>query len=56
MVDPAQAVGGEAVTVILTGKTEFTDTGYWMLDAGLFVVQGAEDVRMQETRSPFDGT
>ena len=55
MVDPAHTVGGAAVMVMLTGETRLTDTGYWMLDAGLFVVQGSEEVTLQDTRSPFTG-
>jgi hypothetical protein len=39
----------------LTGNIGLTDTGYWMLDAGLFVVQSSEDVNVQETRSPLIG-
>jgi hypothetical protein len=42
--------------VILTGRFGSTDTGYWMLDAGLPVVQVSEDVKMQLTRSPLVGT
>ena len=45
----------EADIVILTGRFGLTDTGYWMLDAGLFVVQVSDDVRMQLTRSPLFG-
>ena len=38
-----------------TGRIGLTDTGCWMLDAGLFVVQVSDDVRIQDTRSPFTG-
>jgi hypothetical protein len=41
--------------VRLTGSTGLTDTGYGMLDAGLFVVQGSEDNNVQDTRSPLSG-
>jgi hypothetical protein len=41
--------------VMLTGNNGLTDTGYWMLDAGLLVAQGSEDDNVQETRSPFTG-
>jgi hypothetical protein len=39
----------------LTGRIGLTDTGYWMLDAGLFVVQVSEDNNVQDTRSPLSG-
>jgi hypothetical protein len=52
---PAQK-GFEGVEILtLTGRIGLTDTGYWMLDAGLFVVQVSEDVNTQETRSPSLG-
>ncbi len=53
--EPAQTLVGLAVTVTLTGNEELTDTGYWMLDAGLFDVQLSDDVRTHETRSPSTG-
>jgi hypothetical protein len=46
----------DAMMVMLTGRFGSTDTGYWMLDAGLPVVQVSEDVKMQLTRSPLVGT
>ena len=39
----------------LTGRLGLTDTGYWMLDAGLLDVQISEEVNIQETKSPFKG-
>ena len=39
----------------LTGRSGLTDTGYWILDAGLLVVQVSEELSVQETRSPFSG-
>ena len=53
--EPWQKGFAEADIVMLTGRFGLTDTGYWMLDAGLFVVQVSDDVRMQLTRSPFVG-
>jgi len=54
-VDPRQKgfVGVEMVR--LTGSTGLTDTGYGMLDAGLFVVQVSEDNNVHDTRSPLSG-
>lgn len=52
---PGQKGLPEAVIVTLTGNTALTDTGYWMLEAGLFVEQASEEVKVQETRSPFTG-
>ena len=52
---PAQK-GFEGVEIVtLTGRLLLTDAGYWMLDAGLLVVQSSEEVRMTETKSPFVG-
>jgi hypothetical protein len=45
----------EGDIVILTGDNGVTETGYWMLDAGLLVVHNSEDVKVQDTRSPFRG-
>ena len=45
----------DAVIVMLTGRLGLTDTGYWILDAGLLEVQSSEEVRVQLTRSPFAG-
>ena len=52
---PEQEGFCEAVTVTLTARLGLTITGYWMLDAGLFVVQVSEDVKVQYSRSPFEG-
>ena len=52
---PTQKGFAEAEIVMLTGRSGLTDTGYWMLDAGLFVVQVSEEVNVHETRSPFSG-
>ena len=52
---PAQNGFCEAVMVTLTGVSGVTVTGYWMLDAGLFVVQVSLDVNVQETISPLTG-
>jgi hypothetical protein len=52
---PAQNGFEVAVTDTLTARIGLTDTGYWMLDAGLFVVQDSEDVRTHDTRSPSNG-
>ena len=38
----------------LTGNSGLTVTGYW-IDAGLLIVQVSEELRVQETRSPFTG-
>jgi hypothetical protein len=51
----AQTGLAERETETETGKRGFTDTGYWMLDAGLFDVQISEDVSAQLTRSPLSG-
>jgi hypothetical protein len=45
----------EGDIVILTGDNGVTETGYWMLDAGLLVVQSSDEVRTQETKSPLTG-
>ncbi len=55
-VDPWQKGFEEAEIETLTGKLGLTDTGYWMLDAGLFVAQISEEVNVQLTRSPLFGT
>jgi hypothetical protein len=52
---PAQTGFWDGATETLTGRFGLTDTGYWMLDAGLFVVHVAEDVSKQLTRSPLPG-
>jgi hypothetical protein len=52
---PAQTGFWDGTTETLTGRFGLTDTGYWMLDAGLFVVHVAEDVSKQLTRSPLAG-
>ena len=52
---PAQKGFEVAVIDMLTGRIGLTVTGYWVLDAGLFVVQVSDDVNVQETRSPFTG-
>ena len=53
---PMQKGFDEAEMDMSTGKIGLTTIRYWMLDAGLFVIQsGSEEVRMQETRSPFKG-
>ncbi len=52
---PEQTGLFEAEIVMLTGRFGLTDTGYWMLDAGLFDVQLSDDVRTHETRSPSTG-
>ena len=52
---PAQNGFAVAVTDTLTGRIGLTDTGYWMLDAGLLVVQVSEEVRTHDTRSPSTG-
>ena len=44
---------GDIVT--LTGSNGLTVSGYWVLVAGLFVVQVSEDVSTHETRSPSTG-
>jgi len=53
--DPRQKGFADAVIVILIGRSGLTITGYMRLDAGLLVVQVSEDVKVQETRSPFIG-
>ena len=53
---PVQTGLAEAETDTLTGSFGRTDTGYWLLDAGLFVVHVREDVNVQETMSPIAGT
>jgi hypothetical protein len=52
---PAQSGFWDGIIVTLTGRFGLTDSGYWMLDAGLFVVHVAEDVSKQLTRSPLAG-
>ena len=52
---PMQNGFWEAEIDTLTGRFGLTVTGYWMLDAGLFVVHVSEDVNMHETRSPLTG-
>jgi hypothetical protein len=52
---PGQKGFAEGEIVMLTGRSGLTDTGYWMLDAGLFVVQFSEEVSIQEIKSPFSG-
>ena len=42
--------------VMLTGDIGLTDTGYWMLDAGLLVVHNSEEFNVQDTKSPLSGT
>ena len=52
---PAQK-GFEGVEIVtLTGRFGLTDAGYWILDAGLLVVQSSEEVRIQVIRSPLTG-
>ena len=41
--------------VKVTNGDGLRDTGYWMLDAGLFVAHNSEDVTEQVTRSPLKG-
>ena len=53
--EPGQKGFADADMVMLTGKPGLTDTGCWMLDAGLFVVHNSDDVTVQETRSPLFG-
>ena len=52
---PRQDGLAEAEIVIPTGNIESTVTGYWMLVAGLLIAQVSEEVRVQDTRSPFTG-
>ncbi len=52
---PEQTGLFDAVILTLTGRFGLTDTGYWILDAGLFEVQSSDEVRIQLTRSPFEG-
>ena len=52
---PTQNGFAEGEIVMLTGRSGLTDTGYWMLDAGLFKVQVSEEVSIQDTKSPFSG-
>jgi hypothetical protein len=52
---PWQNGFADATIEMLTGRFGMTDTGYWMLDTGLPVVQVSEDVKMQLTRSPLAG-
>jgi hypothetical protein len=53
--EPRQNGFCEGAIVILTGNNGLTDTGYWMLDAGLLVVQVSEEVKVHDTRSPLIG-
>ena len=53
---PMQNGFAEGEIVMLTGRSGLTDTGYWMLDAGLFDVQVSEEVNVQVTISLFNGT
>jgi hypothetical protein len=53
---PGQNGFCDAVIETPTGRLVLTDAGYWMLDAGLFVVHTSEEVRITETISPFIGT
>lgn len=54
--DEPRQKGLDGVEIItLTGRIGLTDTGYWRLEAGLFVVQVSEEVKVQETRSPLIG-
>jgi hypothetical protein len=52
---PAQNGFDGVEIVTLTGRFGLTAIGYWMLDAGLFVVQVSDELRITETRSPFAG-
>jgi hypothetical protein len=52
---PTQNGFAEGEIVMLTGRRGLTDTGYWMLDAGLLDVQVSEEVSMQDTKSPVSG-
>jgi hypothetical protein len=52
---PGQNGFAEAAIVMLTGRFGLTDTRCWMLDAGLSDVQVSDEVRMQDTKSPFTG-
>jgi hypothetical protein len=52
---PRQKGLAEADIVTLTGNNGLTVTGYWILDAGLLLVQVSEEVKEQVTRSPFNG-
>ena len=52
---PGQNGFAEGEIVMLTGRSGLTDTGYWMLDAGLPDVQGSDEVSVQNTKSPFSG-
>ena len=53
--DPGQKGLDDATMLTPAGKLVFSIIRIWMLDAGLFVVQISEEVRMQKTRSPFVG-
>jgi len=53
--DPKQKGLDGVEMVMLTGNNGLTDTGYWILDAGLFVVHNSEDINVQETKSPLSG-
>ena len=53
---PKQKGLEEAMMETLTGRRGRTDTGNWMLDAGLVEVHVPDDKRMQDTRSPLVGT
>jgi hypothetical protein len=52
---PGQNGFAEADIIMLTGRFELTDTRCWMLNAGLSDVQVSDEVRMQDTKSPFTG-
>ena len=53
---PAQTGFADDVIFTETGNNGFTIIVMVFDVAGLFVVQGSEDVRMQVTISPFTGT
>ena len=53
---PEQKGLEEAMMETLTGRRGRTDTGNWMLEAGLFEVHVSDDKRVQDTRSPLAGT
>ena len=54
--DPEQTGLAEDATVMLTGNSGLTDTGYGMLDAGFPITQVlSEEVSVQVMMSPFVG-
>ena len=53
--EPRQKGFCEGEIVTLTGRSAFTDTGYWVLGTGFWIVQGSLDVNVHDTRSPFRG-